>query len=1201
MQHLLRLTAGLTSPTAFSRVRVLAALMLSLWLGVARPAQAQVDTYQFAASQGTYTPLVGGTALPDMLADTYITPTAIPLGFTFVFDGAPFTAVKASSNGFLTFNATGSSSISTLAAAVAANRPLVAPLGDDLDGRPVGATAQASYLTTGTAPNRVFTFEWQNWEWRWGVNLAVISFQVKLYEGSNRVEFIYQQEPNPTNATATLGASIGLAGTGTGSGSYLALSDATANPTASSTTENTNINTKPATGQVYAFTPAAPAACPAPRNLAATATSTTANLTWTVTGGGGTFRIEYGPQGFTPGSTAGTVVTSTTTSASLTGLTATTPYDFYVTQICGGSNGNSLVAGPATFTTLANPPANDACTAAVSLTPGAISAACPGATSGTLLGATPTAGLATPVGTADDDVWYSFVATSRAHTVTLTGSGDYVQELLSGSCGALTTVAFSDPNVKIYSGLTVGATYYLRVYSYSATLPSATAAPFTICVTTPTPPPVNDDPSGAIALTVNATCTPVTGNNEEATTTTPNGYANPGTSPNSCGIAVSPSDVWFTFTTPATGVASTAVRVLVTGVPASQLRAFSAASAAGPFTQIGCSSTSATVAAPPLDLTQLTPNTTYYVRVSGYGTGNPEGAFTICVTFPPTCGDPRTLTFTNTTQTATQVNFVPGNGQQTFTVTATPTAGGTAVTATGTASPIQLTGLTAGTPYTVTVVGLCPDGSSTATLTGTVSTLIINDDPSGAVQLTLGSDCLTPTSATLVGATSTTPSGYTNPGTACTPSTATAPRDVWFKFTTAAAGVGSTEVTLTTTGNNANVLRVFSAASSAGPFSDVACKSSTGSTVTAGSLIVTGLTPNTTYYVSVAGYTNTTVQSAFTICVRGNSNCPLPVGLTTGATTATTASLTWNVAGTTPSGTFVIEYGPQGFTPGTGAGTTVTSTTPSVTLTGLTSDTQYCYYVSQNCGTLNGSSERVGPVCFRTDIAPANNDDPCTATVLTVNATATNATTLGATTTLPNGYANPGCTTAGSPRDVWFSFVHTSALSSGGIVVGGNTAGQVRLFSAATCSGPFTQLACQAGPGANTQAPALPLSGLTVGTTYYVSVSGFASNDAQGPFTIQLRPVLSTGKGELPGGEVSVFPNPSHNGTLNLAIRGAGAVKTAQALLFNSLGQQVLTKTVVVRAGAVQQALPVQGLAKGLYTLRVQVGEHTITRKVVLD
>lgn len=49
------------------------------------------------------------------------------------------------------------------------------------------------------------------------------------------------------------------------------------------------------------------------------------------------------------------------------------------------------------------------------------------------------------------------------------------------------------------------------------------------------------------------------------------------------------------------------------------------------------------------------------------------------------------------------------------------------------------------------------------------------------------------------------------------------------------------------------------------------------------------------------------------------------------------------------------------------------------------------------------------------------------------------------------------------------------------------------------------------------------------------------------------------------------------------------------------MGQQVLAQRAAVRAGAAQLALPVQGLAKGLYTLRPQVGEYIITRKVVLD
>ena len=141
--------------------------------------------------------------------------------------------------------------------------------------------------------------------------------------------------------------------------------------------------------------------------------------------------------------------------------------------------------------------------------------------------------------------------------------------------------------------------------------------------------PANDDPSGAITLPLGTTCTPVNATNTGATTTaaTGLGYTNPG-----CGVAVNPKDVWFTFTTNATGQGSTAVTVTVSGTVAGQVRVFrSTGGAAGPFTSVGCSAgTTNNTQAGPLDLRGLTPNSTYYVFVSGYGSGDTMGAFTIC-------------------------------------------------------------------------------------------------------------------------------------------------------------------------------------------------------------------------------------------------------------------------------------------------------------------------------------------------------------------------------------------------------------------------------------------------------------------------------------------------------------------------------------------------------------------------------------------
>jgi uncharacterized protein YjdB len=208
-----------------------------------------VPVYSFQPSAGSFVPLVGGTAVNTIENDDALS-SFIPLGFTFRMGSLPFTQVTASSNGFLSFNPyvqnVGSGLSSDLSQGN--HRPLVAPLWDDLS----GADGQASYLTEGTEPNRIFTFEWLNWRWNYSASSA-ISFQVKLYESNNRIEYIYRQEPGALSGPS---AAIGLSFASTGAGNFISLNNSGAAPTASLTSETSSIATKPATGQVYSFTPA---------------------------------------------------------------------------------------------------------------------------------------------------------------------------------------------------------------------------------------------------------------------------------------------------------------------------------------------------------------------------------------------------------------------------------------------------------------------------------------------------------------------------------------------------------------------------------------------------------------------------------------------------------------------------------------------------------------------------------------------------------------------------------------------------------------------------------------------------------------------------------------------------------------------------------------------------------------------------------
>ncbi len=178
---------------------------------------AQANSYSFTATTGTYTDIPAGAPavdLPLVLADTYLSP-AQPIGFTFVYEGISYTQFKMGSNGIISLNMAGTATLTTndLSAANATSRPILAPLWDDLDGAvstPLQAVAR--YSTTGVSPNQVLTVEWRNWQWNWSATGNTVSFQMKLYETSGVIEYLYRQEAGTVNSGS---ASIGI-GSATG-------------------------------------------------------------------------------------------------------------------------------------------------------------------------------------------------------------------------------------------------------------------------------------------------------------------------------------------------------------------------------------------------------------------------------------------------------------------------------------------------------------------------------------------------------------------------------------------------------------------------------------------------------------------------------------------------------------------------------------------------------------------------------------------------------------------------------------------------------------------------------------------------------------------------------------------------------------------------------------------------------------------------
>ncbi len=266
----------------------LLALLLLGWPSVY--AQIPASSYSHTAAAGTFTDITGTaglTVLPNAFLGDDVTSAALPIGFTFSYCGSNYTQVVACTNGWLSFNAAvtatafGNALGNLTGTGAASNvKPALMPLWDDHRATADSAAA-AAYVTTGTAPNRVFIFQWKNWQW-YRLGAVNISFQVKLYESTNVIEYSYRQEANAGTPGGAGGATIGIAD-GAATPAYLTLNNATATPTASATTFTTDISTRPASGQIYRFTP--PPSCSTVTSWPAATAATAAPATICAIGG----------------------------------------------------------------------------------------------------------------------------------------------------------------------------------------------------------------------------------------------------------------------------------------------------------------------------------------------------------------------------------------------------------------------------------------------------------------------------------------------------------------------------------------------------------------------------------------------------------------------------------------------------------------------------------------------------------------------------------------------------------------------------------------------------------------------------------------------------------------------------------------------------------------------------------------------------
>lgn len=336
---------------------------LLLLLSATTALRAQVSTYGYSEFSPTYTDL-------DSSMKTILVPGATPaiwgdaivntvIGFNFVFNGATYSVMDVSANGFITFGGTPPALTYTtpISNPSATYTGAISGYGANLNVNTIAYDATyptiqsncISKLVTGTAPNRICKVEYR--QVRRTTSGSLISFQIWLHETTNQVEIYFDDYdvPNPT-ITTTTGGQCGLRGT---SNTDFNNRQNVANTSWSTTSAGAAANSALRITAGYYIPVAAnrqfqwtPNNCVSPISLTMSdilITSASVNFVDPIPNPSSDYQYEIRTSGAVGSGPAGLTQSGTIpvggSPYNFTGLTASTAYTLYLRSNCGGTYG----------------------------------------------------------------------------------------------------------------------------------------------------------------------------------------------------------------------------------------------------------------------------------------------------------------------------------------------------------------------------------------------------------------------------------------------------------------------------------------------------------------------------------------------------------------------------------------------------------------------------------------------------------------------------------------------------------------------------------------------------------------------------------------------------------------------------------------------------------------------------------------------
>ena len=682
----------------------------------------------------------------------------------------------------------------------------------------------------------------------------------------------------------------------------------------------------------------------------------------------------------------------------------------------------------------------------------------------------------------------------------------------------------------------------------------------------------NDNLCDAIQLTVDATSAGDAYTNIDATAETDEVEG-------SCFNGGVNGSVWFTFDAPASGNVIVTTDIAGGTLTDTEIAVYEAPSdcsdASSLGMELGCNQDGGEVVNfnSIVQLGGLTSGTTYYIQVDRWGTAD-NGTFGIEVQALSACLDPSDLAAASSETTA-GLSWIE-NGSATLWNIEWGAAGfgqGNGTVVNGVSNPYELAGLTGETDYEYYVQSDC-DGETTAwvgpfafTTTGTPPA---NNTVCNAIEI-------------VVDATST--------GDAFTNENASAQTgepipdcfnggingSVWFWFTAPASG--NVNVTTDIAGGTLTdtEVAVYEAPSDCSDTSsigaEVGCDQDSGDIVGFNSIVaLSGLTAGNVYYIQVDRW-GTATDGTFGIEVQGLAACLDPSNLNANNISDTMVDLGWTENG--GATLWNIEWGAAGFTPGTGTTETGVTENP-FTLTGLTAETDYEFYVQTDCE--GDTSPWVGPFAFSTFPPPPANDNCSGVIDLGGETSPLMASTVGAT----NDFDQDCLTNAGAP-DVVYSIV----VPDGATLTIGQSENAYdskhRLAYGGTCPGD-TVIDCVDDPDVG-----MVNYENTTGsdqTVYWVQ-SAFSTGN--GDYTLEWD-LVTLGVDEFSLNSFSYYPNPVTN---TLMFDAQSEIKKVS--IFNILGQEVLK----VSPNSVNSIIEMSSLNSGTYFVKVSINDVTKTVRII--